>query len=62
MSEPPRYKQSLEALERGVRVPLDQQVEEQDVEPPRSYVEPEDLDRLRLLADPAGAGRLNPRG
>jgi hypothetical protein len=55
------YRQSLGDLERGVRVPRDQQIETQDAEPPREYVEPEDLDRARLLANPAGAGRLNPR-
>lgn len=52
---------SLEELERGVRVPREEQVETQAVDPPREYVEPEDLDRARLLADPAGAGRLHPR-
>ena len=61
MVEPTGYSQSLDALERTARVPRDQQVEEQDVDPPRSYVDPEDLDRMRLLADPAGAGTLNPR-
>lgn len=59
MPEPSKYRQSLEALERGVRVPRDQQVEEQDVEPPPVYVDPEDLDRMRLLG-PTGAGTLNP--
>lgn len=47
----------LEAHEAGVRVPRDLLVEGQDVEPPDGYVDPEDLDRLRLLACPAGAGR-----
>jgi hypothetical protein len=56
------YRQSLDDLERGVRVPREQQSEAQDAEPPREYVEPEDLDRLRLLASPMGAGRLKPRG
>lgn len=55
------YRQSLDDLERAVRVPREQQVEEQAAHPLRAYVEPEDLDRLRLLADPAGAGRLDPR-
>lgn len=57
----PDYRQSLDDLERAVRVPRDQQREAQDADPPRTYMEPEDLDRLRLLADPAGAGRLKPR-
>ncbi len=56
------YRQSLDDLERGVRVPREQKSEAQDAEPPREYVEPEDLDRLRLLASPMGAGRLKPRG
>ncbi len=55
------YRQSLEDLERGVRVPREQQIEGQDTEPPREYMEPEDLDRLRLLANPMAAGRLKPR-
>jgi len=56
------YRQSLDDLERGVHVPREQQGEAQDAEPPREHVEPEDLDRLRLLASPMGAGRLKPRG
>ena len=55
------HRQSLDDLERGVRVPREQQLETQECEPPRVYLEPEELDRLRLLADPAGAGRLKPR-
>ena len=58
----PDYRQSLTDLERTARVPRDQQGETQPVDPPREYLDPEDLDRLRLLADPAGPGRLNPRG
>ncbi|MEO6205250.1 MAG: hypothetical protein ABIO67_07715 [Mycobacteriales bacterium] len=58
----PDYKQTLVALESGVRVPREEQVEEHDCEPPRDYLEPEDLDRVQLLANPASAGRLNPRG
>jgi hypothetical protein len=61
MSQPRIYRQTLDALEAGVRVPPDQQVEGQNVDPPRGYMDPEDLDRMRLLANPAGAGRLNPR-
>ena len=56
------YRLSLDDLERGVRVPRDAQIEAQDVDPPREYLEPEDLDRVRLLASPAGASRLEPRG
>ena len=56
------YRQSLDDLERDVRVHREQQSEAQDGEPPREYVEPEDFDRLRLLASPDGAGRLKPRG
>jgi hypothetical protein len=56
------YRQSLKDLERGVRVPREQQSEAQETEPPREYMEAEDLDRLRLLASPTGAGRLKPRG
>lgn len=59
---PDRYRQSLNELERGVRVPRGLQTETQETEPPREGMEPEELDRLRLLASPAGAGRLNPRG
>jgi hypothetical protein len=57
----PDYRQSLDDLERAVRVPRDQQSETQDADPPREYVDPEDLGRLRLLSDPAGLGRLEPR-
>jgi hypothetical protein len=57
----PDYRQSLQDLERAVRVPRDQQSEVQDVDPPREYMDPEELDRLRLVSDPAGPGRLNPR-
>jgi hypothetical protein len=56
------FRQSLDDLERSVRVSREKQVATQDAEPLREYVAPEDLDRMRLLADPAGAGRLNPRG
>jgi hypothetical protein len=56
------YRQSLEDLERGVRVPPEQQVEGQEADSPRQYLEPEELDRLQLLANPAGAGRLKSRG
>ena len=56
------FRQSLDDLERSARVPREQQVETQDVEPLREYVAPEDLDRVRLVASIEGAGRLNPRG
>lgn len=60
MTEP--YARSLEELEAGVRVPRDEQVESEPVSGPGEYVAPEDLDRLQLLNNPAGAGRLKPRG
>jgi hypothetical protein len=41
-------------------VPVDQQSEGQDTDVHPEYVAPEDLDRMRLLADPAGPGRLRP--
>jgi hypothetical protein len=56
------YHLSLDDLERSVRVAPEDQLEVQEVDPPREYVAPEDLDRARLLADPAGAGRLKVRG
>jgi hypothetical protein len=55
-----KYAKSLEDLERGVHVPVDEQVSEQPVDVPHDVMEPEDLDRLRLLGVTA-AGRLNPR-
>jgi len=55
------FRQSLDELERTARVPREQQVETQEVEPHREYVAPEELDRTRLLAAPESAGRLNPR-
>ncbi len=56
------YRGPLEDLERAVRVPPELQTTTQDVRQPRDHLAPEDLDRLRLLADPAGAGRLRLRG
>lgn len=56
-----RYSRPLEDLERAAHVRVDDQVQEQDVSPPRQYVDPEDADRLRLLNDPAGGGTLRPR-
>lgn len=61
MADANRFKRSLADLEHEARVPREQQVESQEADPPRDYMDPEDLDRLRLLADPAGAGRLRPR-
>ena len=49
------YRQPLDELERAVRVPREQQSETQDIDPPREFVSAEDFERLRLLADPAGA-------
>jgi hypothetical protein len=57
------FRQSLDDLERGSRVPREQQVETQDMQPsPPEYVAPEDFDRIRLVAAPETAGRLKPRG
>lgn len=56
------FGQSLAALESSARVPREQQVETQEVEPLREYVAPEDFDRIRLVASPESAGRLDPRG
>jgi hypothetical protein len=56
------FGQSLEALEASARVPREQQIETQDVEPLREYIAPEDFDRIRLVASPESAGRLKPRG
>jgi len=61
MSDAKRFKRSLADLEAEAHVPREQQVESQAVDPPRDYLDPEDFDRLRLLADPSGAGRLRPR-
>ena len=55
------YRQSMDDLERGVQVPREQQIELQETATLREYVEPEDLDRLRMLASPSGAWRLDPR-
>jgi hypothetical protein len=41
-------------------VPVEDQVTEQPVDGPHDAMEPEELDRLRLLGVTA-AGRLNPR-
>jgi hypothetical protein len=60
VAEANRYAKSLEELERGVRVPVEEQVTEQPVETPHDAMEPEELDRLRLLGI-TGAGRLDPR-
>ena len=56
------FRQSLDDLERSARVPREQQVETQEVEPLHEYVAPEDLDRVRLVASIESAGRLKPRG
>ena len=55
-----RYAKSLEDLERGVHVPVEDQVVTQPTDSPHEAMDPEDLDRLRLLGT-TGAGRLNPR-
>jgi len=58
---PQRFRQSMDDLERGVRVPPELQDELQDVDRPGQYVALEDPDRIRLVASIEGAGRLNPR-
>lgn len=55
-----RYAKPLADLD-AVHVPLADQVAGQAVERPGEYMAAEDLDRLRLLNDPAGAGRLTVR-
>ena len=55
-----RFAKTLEDLERGVHVAAEDQITEQPVDPPHDAMEPEDLDRLRMLGVTA-AGRLNPR-
>lgn len=56
-----RYSKPLKDLEAEAHVRPEDMVEEQDVEPPREFLDPEDFDRQQLLANPAGAGRLRPR-
>ena len=58
---PRGFHQSIDDVERSVRVPPELQVELQDVDLHGEYVAPEDLDRVRLVAAIDGAGRLNPR-
>lgn len=53
------YARPLTELD-AVHVAPEDQVEEQDVETPRDFVEPEDLDRARLLSIEHG-GRLRVR-
>lgn len=56
------FRLSLQELERSARVRREQQTETQAVaEPVHDYVQPEDLDRIRLVAAPESAGRLDPR-
>ncbi len=57
MAEKSRYAVTLAALETSARVEPAEQVEEQPAHPPREYLDQGELDRLRLLANPAGAGR-----
>lgn len=55
-----RYDVPLEQLD-AVHVPVEEQGETQPVDEPRTYLDPEDADRLQLLANPSGAGRLKVR-
>ncbi len=54
-----KYAKSLSDLEHETRVDPMDMVEEQAVSGPHVYVEPADLDRIRLLS-PTGDGRLAP--
>ncbi|MCW2615057.1 MAG: hypothetical protein JWN08_2051 [Frankiales bacterium] len=55
-----RFAVPLEQLD-AVHVPVAEQVESQPGDEPRTYLDPEDADRLHLLANPSGAGRLRLR-
>src|SRR5690348_1730893 len=44
-----KYAKSLEDLERGVHVAVEDQVVEQPVDAPHDAIEPEELDRIRML-------------
>lgn len=59
MSSSNKYAVPMATLE-SVKVPVDQQVAEQDVSVDRQYLTPEELDRVRLLSTSA-AGRLRVR-
>ena len=54
------YAVPLDDLERDAHVPVDEQVTAQPEPPATGPLEPEELDRLRLLGV-TGAGRLHPR-
>ena len=54
-----KHVKSLADLERETRVDPKDMVEEQAVSGPHVYVDPAELDRLRLLS-PTGDGRLTP--
>ncbi len=54
-----RYAVPVAALDE-VRVPVEQQVEQQDVHVDQEYLAAEELDRARLLST-SGAGRLRVR-
>jgi hypothetical protein len=55
-----RYSIRLTELEAGAHVPLHDQKEVEPIREPPDGLSPADLDRRRLLNDPAGAGRLRP--
>lgn len=54
-----RYRVPLRELDQ-THVPADEQVESQPTSEHAEVLDPADLDRRRLLNDPAGAGRLWP--
>jgi hypothetical protein len=55
-----KYAMKLADLEKSAHVPVEEQVTEQAEPPPPSPLEPEELDRQRLLGI-SGAGRLRVR-
>ena len=59
VATPSKYSVPMDVLD-SVKVPVDLQVEEQDVHVDHDYLTAEELDRARLLS-PSSAGRLRPR-
>jgi hypothetical protein len=54
------YRVKLSDLEATAHVPAEQQCETQPASAPQDQLGPEELDRRRLLNQPAPAGRLRP--
>ena len=61
MTDERRFRTSLSDLEASARVASEDQREEQPASPPLDALDPEDADRIQLLNNPAGAGRLRHR-